>query len=144
MGTNFIVDETTTEIIQTGSGATNDFGQTPFFQSVTSSWIPFIFGGVLLTPVAFFGVLGNILSISVLAQKKMRSSLSVLLIGLSFSDAVVCLSSILVIGLPALFKRFDIGLGFLDMICLWKKFIFPVALTGNFNIYICILEKHFI
>jgi len=130
----YILNDTfSTPISETGnvSGTRNNFGQATYFQSLSSSWIPFLFGGVLLTPVAIFGILGNILSISVLMQKNMRSSLSVLLIGLSCSDALVCLASITVIGFPTLFNWFKIATRFLDMMCFGKKIIFPIALTGN-------------
>lgn len=108
----------------------NEFGHINFFDPSTSATIQFILCGVLLTTVGFLGVVGNILSILVLSQKKIHASLTVLLIGLSICDLFVCVLYIVLKGLPTLFKYLNIWTPYILFICVPKKYIFPCLQTG--------------
>lgn len=122
--------------------AVNEFGFVNIFDESTSATLQFVLAGVLLTAVAFFGVLGNILSIFVLSQKKIHASLTVLLIALSLCDLFVCVLLIIVKGLPILLKYFQIGSSYLRLICVPKKIIYPILQSGT-SVYISILFKKY-
>jgi hypothetical protein len=120
------------QVVNMSRNTTNDFGHISFFEKKTSDDIEFVFSGVLLTSVALFGVIGNILSILVLSKKKIHASLTVLLIGLSLCDLFVCVLLTVVKGLPILFKYLDIWSQYQFFICVPKKFIYPFLQTGLF------------
>jgi uncharacterized membrane protein len=55
----------------------------------------------IITCIAFFGIVGNILNILIFFRKKSSySQLSGLLIGLAFSDLIICIVVILVVVVP--------------------------------------------
>jgi len=117
---------------------TNDFGQVHLFSSeAVTCWFTLIVRGFLTTAVAMFGILGNILSISVLSKKKMQSSISVLMIGLSVSDLLVCINSTFVIGVNRIIKGLgtdnpeSFGTQYLAFLCENQRFIFPWVIVGK-------------
>lgn len=109
----------------------NEYGFVHIFDESTSNTIQFVLVGLLLTIVGFLGVVGNILSILVLSQKKIHASLTILLIGLSLCDLFVCVLLIALKGLPALFKPLHFGLIYSGWICSPKKVIHPILQTGK-------------
>ena len=54
----------------------------------------FVFGLILIPLVAIFGVVGNILSLVVLVQHRMRSTTNICLASLAVSDLLLLLSSL--------------------------------------------------
>lgn len=63
----------------------------------------FWLNGVGITVIGMLGIFGNIASIRVLSDKRMRSSVNFILIALAGSDLVLILTSILLFALPTIF-----------------------------------------
>ena len=55
----------------------------------------FVFHGLLISFVGFFGLLGNLASIVILSRPQMRNSINTILIALVSSDILLILTSIL-------------------------------------------------
>ncbi|XP_064114594.1 FMRFamide receptor-like isoform X1 [Macrobrachium nipponense] len=55
--------------------------------------------GVLLTTIGLLGIAGNLISITILSRRNLRSSINCCLIGLTFFDMIVTTTSILMFGL---------------------------------------------
>jgi hypothetical protein len=65
----------------------------------------FVTNGVLLNGSGILGIFGNIISIIILSRSQMmKSSLIYLLIGLATSDTMLIITSILLFGIPAIYK----------------------------------------
>jgi hypothetical protein len=64
--------------------------------------VKFLFQGVGITIFALLGIIGNIFSIIVLSNKRMRTSISCLLIGLAICDMIILFNSLFLFGLPTL------------------------------------------
>lgn len=92
--TNFSLDDNETAYISTDNE--NDDKSEILFEFITN--------GVLLNLVGILGIMGNIISMVILSRPQMRSSINYLLTGLARSDTVLIITSILIFGLPALFK----------------------------------------
>nr|WDS50847.1 FMRFamide receptor like protein [Palaemon carinicauda] len=58
--------------------------------------------GVLLTTIGLLGIAGNLISITILSRRKMRSSINCCLIGLTSFDMIVTSTSILMFGLSGI------------------------------------------
>ena len=92
----------------------------------------FYTNGILLNIVAFFGILGNIISMIILSRPQMRSSINYLLIGLARCDTVLIITSILLFGLPAIDDK--TGLLFTYVYKVYPHIapvVFPLALIAQ-------------
>jgi len=74
------------------------------YDAVFEFWVP----GVLLTGVALAGLVGNCLSIIILSRPAMSSSITVLLLGLTSTDSLLILTSVLMFGLPAIHQHHSV------------------------------------
>jgi len=70
----------------------------------------FIIVGLGITIVSILGIIGNILSACVLSRSQMKSSVSCLLLGLTFADTILIITSLLLFGLPVLLTVNSSGL----------------------------------
>lgn len=111
---------------------TEQYGFVNILEKSTSDTITFVLIGLLLPIVAFLGIIGNILSIIVLSQKKMHASLTLLLIGLSLCDLFVCALQMTIKGLPFLLKALSLRSTYFSLICSSKKITHALLLCGNF------------
>ena len=68
-----------------------------------SIFFDFVVPGILLNVIGLLGLIGNALSIIVLSRPQMRQSINCILIGLASFDSILLLTSILMLGLPAIF-----------------------------------------
>lgn len=85
--------------------------------------------GILTNVVVCVGLITNVLTILVLAQRAMRSSTNVYLTGLAFWDSVVLVASGFLIGLPALLPDRDVyKTQIYAHVVAW---IYPVALVAQ-------------
>lgn len=64
----------------------------------------FVTNGVLLNVIGILGIFGNIISMIILSRPQMKSSINYLLIGLARCDTVLIVTSVLLFGIPAIFK----------------------------------------
>jgi hypothetical protein len=64
----------------------------------------FVTNGVLLNAVGILGIFGNIISVIILSRPQMRSSINYLLIGLATCDTMLIITSVLLFGIPAIYK----------------------------------------
>jgi hypothetical protein len=64
----------------------------------------FVTNGVLLNVVGILGIFGNIISMIILSRPQMKSSINCLLIGLARCDTVLIITSVLLFGIPAIYK----------------------------------------
>jgi hypothetical protein len=64
----------------------------------------FVTNGVLLNVIGILGIFGNIISMIILSRPQMKSSINYLLIGLARCDTVLIITSVLLFGIPAIFK----------------------------------------
>jgi hypothetical protein len=64
----------------------------------------FITNGVLLNVIGILGIFGNIISMIILSRPQMKSSINYLLIGLARCDTVLIITSVLLFGIPAIYK----------------------------------------
>jgi hypothetical protein len=81
----------------------------------------FVTIGVLLNAIGILGIFGNIISMIILSRPQMRSSINYLLIGLATCDTVLIITSVLLFGIPAIYKY----TGYLFM------YYFKVSLGNN-------------
>ena len=92
----------------------------------------FIIEGLGITIVSVLGIFGNILSACVLSRTQMKSSVSCLLLGLTFADTLLITSSILIFGLPVLFEYSGWNsLHYIHLYYTFGPFIFGIAVTGK-------------
>lgn len=66
-------------------------------------WFAFWLNGVGISVVGLLGIFGNIASMKVLSDKRMRSPTNFILIALASSDLILIVTSILLFALPTLF-----------------------------------------
>ena len=66
-----------------------------------SLFFDFVVPGILLNIIGLLGLIGNTLSIIVLSRPQMRQSINLLLVGLASFDSILIVTSILMLGLPA-------------------------------------------
>jgi hypothetical protein len=87
----------------------------------------FVTNGVLLNAIGILGIFGNIISMIILSRPQMKSSINYLLIGLATCDTVLIITSVLLFGIPAIYKYtgylfvyyFKVSLGSnVQMVCL--------------------------
>ena len=64
----------------------------------------FVTEGILLNLVGVQGIFGNIISMIILSRPQMKSSINYLLIGLARCDTVLIMTSVLLFGIPAIYK----------------------------------------
>jgi hypothetical protein len=64
----------------------------------------FVTNGVLLNVIGILGIFGNIISMIILSRPQMKSSINYLLIGLARCDTVLIITSVLLFGIPAIYK----------------------------------------
>ena len=64
----------------------------------------FVTNGVLLNAIGILGIFGNIISMIILSRPQMRSSINYLLIGLATCDTMLIITSVLLFGIPAIYK----------------------------------------
>ncbi|XP_069689497.1 FMRFamide receptor [Periplaneta americana] len=64
----------------------------------------FVTNGVLLNVIGILGIFGNIISMIILSRPQMKSSINYLLIGLARCDTVLIMTSVLLFGIPAIYK----------------------------------------
>jgi len=102
-----------------------------YFEKDTAEFVVFLVNGILISGVSLFGIFGNILSASVLSKKRMQSSLSVLLLGLSFCDLIVCTLTFFWIGLPYILWMFRIGEWYISSICYVFHYYFLFWTVGK-------------
>ena len=82
---------------------------------------------VVGTIVAIFGILGNVLSIIVLSNKRMMSSTSCYLIALAIFDTIVLISLVLFFSLPTIRKLES----YLRIYPYFHPFAYPIALISQ-------------
>ena len=68
-----------------------------------SIFFDFVVPGILLNIIGLLGLIGNTLSIIVLSRPQMRQSINCILIGLASFDSILIVTSILMLGLPAVY-----------------------------------------
>jgi hypothetical protein len=68
-----------------------------------SMFFDFVVPGILLNIIGLLGLIGNTLSIIVLSRPQMRQSINCILIGLASFDSILIVTSILMLGLPAVY-----------------------------------------
>lgn len=81
---------------------------------VTTS-IDFLPLGLALLIVCVFGLLGNVLCAIVLSRSKMRSTYSILTLGLTFCDAVYLLTKLIRYAVLSMFLYFDLFDGYTEV-----------------------------
>ena len=64
----------------------------------------FVTEGIILNLVGIQGIFGNIISMIILSRPQMKSSINYLLIGLARCDTVLIMTSVLLFGIPAIYK----------------------------------------
>lgn len=64
----------------------------------------FVTNGVILNVIGILGIFGNIISMIILSRPQMKSSINYLLIGLARCDTVLIITSVLLFGIPAIYK----------------------------------------
>lgn len=71
----------------------------------------FSFGveGIGITVMSLFGILGNILSLFVLTQPQLKSSITWFLLGLSVSDLIFLILCLLIYALITIFEYLDVA-----------------------------------
>jgi hypothetical protein len=117
------------------SNASTLWGFETYFKDVeVSGIIMFTVNGIMLSAVSLFGIFGNLLSASVLSKKKMRSSLSTLLLGLSICDLTVCTLAFFWGGLPVVFWKFRTFEWYMKYVCSWHNYLFIIWMIGKFQI----------
>lgn len=87
---------------------------------------------VLLSGVALFGILGNILSMVILSRPQMKSSISAVLFGLAACDTLLIVTSVLLFSLPTVYPY--TGHLFSYYYVWYPKltlFIFPMAMAAQ-------------
>lgn len=87
---------------------------------------------VLLSGVALFGILGNILSMVILSRPQMKSSISAVLFGLAACDTLLIVTSVLLFSLPTVYPY----TGYLfSYYYIWYPkltlFLFPMAMAAQ-------------
>jgi hypothetical protein len=104
----------------------------------------FIVNGLGITVVAILGVIGNILSAVVLSRPQMRSSVTCLLIGLTFCDSLLVFLSILIFGLPAISDFTGTLKTYRHVFYpLWVPYFYPISITGK-RLYLILIKRHFV
>lgn len=87
---------------------------------------------VLLSGVALFGILGNILSMVILSRPQMKSSISAVLFGLAACDTLLLVTSVLLFSLPTVYPYTGHLFGYYYV---WYPkltlFIFPMAMAAQ-------------
>lgn len=87
---------------------------------------------VLLSGVALFGILGNILSMVILSRPQMKSSISAVLFGLAACDTLLIVTSVLLFSLPTVYPYTGHLFGYYYV---WYPkltlFIFPMAMAAQ-------------
>ena len=84
-----------------GSGINEDKEAIPLRDY--SMFFDFVVPGILLNIIGLLGLIGNTLSIIVLSRPQMRQSINCILIGLASFDSILIVTSILMLGLPAVY-----------------------------------------
>ena len=98
----------------------------------------FLVGGVGISTVCIFGIFGNILSALVLSRSSMRSSVNIILLGLSICDLTFVTVSLMFYGASSIFQYFCLLLKYNDiMLPLMVPPLFPLLSVGKtFTFYI--------
>lgn len=111
----------------------------PQFHPPPSVPFDFIVNGIGIMIVAILGIIGNILSAIVLSRPQMRSSVTCLLIGLTFCDSLLIFISILIFGLPSM-SDFTGTLRNYRLVYypLWVPYLFPISITGKCELFLYI------
>ncbi|CAL8143759.1 unnamed protein product [Orchesella dallaii] len=105
----------------------------PFGQPTTALF-QFIVNGLGISIVAVLGIFGNILSAVVLSRPQMKSSVTCLLLGLTFCDTLLISVSILVFSMP--FLNLYVHSPFLwkyenVYFRLWVPYLYPISITAQ-------------
>jgi len=102
-----------------------------YFEKRTAELVVFLINGILISGVSAFGIFGNTLSVYVLSRRKMRSSLSVLLLGLTVCDLSVCVLIFLCTGFPYVLWQFQIGAWYIRIMCSVYRYYFLLWRIGK-------------
>uniref|UniRef100_T1J193 G-protein coupled receptors family 1 profile domain-containing protein n=1 Tax=Strigamia maritima TaxID=126957 RepID=T1J193_STRMM len=105
-----------------------------------------ITNGILLTFVATLGILGNVISIIVLAQPQMRSSINCCFIALATFDTSVLIAAILMCGLRAIPAK-DFEIYHLVIFPTLMPWVYPfglIAQTGSVWITVTVTAERYI
>ena len=89
-----------------------------------------------IVTICVCGIIGNILSFIVLTQKKMESSTTSILIGLTISDTVLLISGLIVnaIGIIVLKSLFEKGETIPTVAVIVFRIFYPLKRTGTKNL----------
>ncbi|CDW57334.1 Class A rhodopsin-like G-protein coupled receptor GPRfmr [Trichuris trichiura] len=91
----------------------------------------FIIRVVCIVPIVIFGLLANIINISVFRHARMRSSVvNWYLIALSVSDLIVLLGAFCMLSLPAISEESGI-LALMNFACFTQRWTYAIALIGQ-------------
>ena len=101
----------------------NDYQQTT--QMLFYAW------GIVGNIISLLGIMGNILSISVLANRRMRSSTSYYLIALAVFDTVVLISMMLFLAIPTIGPATGLFQGYNKAYPYIHPFAYPIALISQ-------------
>ncbi|CAL8089495.1 unnamed protein product [Orchesella dallaii] len=93
----------------------SDPSKGPLLNNVTTT-IPFLPLGLGIILVTVFGIIGNLLSATVLSRKRLQSSYAVLTLGLTFVDTVYLITKFLRYGIASLFSHYEIAILYLNVI----------------------------
>lgn len=114
-----------------------DLSNTTNFFTITNTdnLVKFIIQGIFLSLITGLGMIGNIFSIIVLLNRKMKSSISCFLIGLAICDIFILGTTLVMLGLPTIFSFEPLNPG-LTSVYLSVGFIVPMlyslSTTGTY------------
>lgn len=101
----------------------------------------FIAYGILLNLIGIFGIFGNIISLIILSRPQMKSSINYLLIGLARCDTALIITSILLFGLPSIYKATDYMSVYYHRIQpIITPYLFPIAMIlQTISVYLTLM-----
>ncbi|VVC40276.1 7TM GPCR, serpentine receptor class w (Srw),GPCR, rhodopsin-like, 7TM,G protein-coupled [Cinara cedri] len=92
----------------------------------------FIAYGLVLNVVGVFGILGNIITMIILSRPQMKTSINYLLIGLARCDTVLIFTSIMLFGLPVIYKATNqLFVYYYKVHPLITPVVFPIAMISQ-------------
>ena len=95
------------------------------------SWFQYIAWGITGNIISAFGLIGNLFSVIVLANRRMKSSTSCYLIALAVFDSIVLISLVLFLALPSISFQTGQIAGYTRLYPYMQPYAYPTALTAQ-------------